>query len=266
MLRVRLLGELRAELDGVTVSPPASRRAWALLAWLALHPGEHARGAVAARFWPDVLDSSARASLRSALWELRRALGDDEALVAGRDRVALRCETDLAEFDAHVAAGRLEAAVALHGGPLLADLDDDWVLEARDEHAERLGSALARLAAAAATPADAVGWARRRLALDPLDEDAARDLMRRLADAGDRPGALAAYDRLSDRLRGALGLAPSAQTRALAAAIRRGRQAPRAPRPDAPPPLVGRAGELAALAELWEGVRGRQRRRGGDRR
>ena len=123
----------------------------------------------------------------------------------------LRCETDLAEFDAHVAAGRLEAAVALHRGPLLADLDDDWVLEARDEHAERLGSALARLAAAAATPADAVGWARRRLALDPLDEDAARDLMRRLADAGDRAGALAAYDRLSDRLRGALGLAPSAR-------------------------------------------------------
>src|SRR3954447_3159203 len=161
MLRVRLLGELQAEVDGAAVAQPASRRAWALLAWLALHPGEHARGAVAARFWPDVLDSSARASLRSALWELRRALADDDALTAGRDRIALRCETDLAEFDAHVAAGRLEAAVALHRGALLADLDDNWVLEARDEHAERLGSALARLAAAAATPAGAVGWARR---------------------------------------------------------------------------------------------------------
>src|SRR3954452_23008742 len=220
MLRVRLLGELQAEADGEPIAMPASRRAWALLAWLALHPGEHARGAVAARFWPDVLDSSARASLRSALWELRRALGDDAALTAGRDRIALRCETDLAEFDAHVAAGRLEDAVALHRGPLLADLDDDWVLEARDEHAERLGAALARLAAAAERPADAVGWARRRLALDPLDEDAARDLMRRLADAGDRPGALAAYDRLSDRLRSALGLAPSAETRALVAEVR----------------------------------------------
>src|SRR3954469_21711402 len=119
--------------------PPASRRAWSLLAWLAMHPGEHARGAVAARFWPDVLDSSARASLRSALWELRRgragagapvagrggaragreALAPDDALIAGRDRIGLRCETDLAEFDAHLAAGRLEAAVALHRGPLL---------------------------------------------------------------------------------------------------------------------------------------------------
>ena len=126
-------------------------------------------------------------------------LADDDALIAGRDRVALRCDTDLAEFDAHLVAGRLEAAVALHRGALLADLDDDWVLEARDERAQRLGSALSRLAAAAATPADAVGWARRRLALDPLDEDAARDPMRRMVDAGDRPGALAAYDRFSNR-------------------------------------------------------------------
>jgi DNA-binding SARP family transcriptional activator len=166
MLHVRLLGELRAEVDGRPVVPPASRRAWSLLAWLALHPGEHPRGTVAARFWPDVLDSSARASLRSAAWALRRALGDDEALIAGRDRIGLRCETDLATFGAHCAAGELEEAVALHRGPLLADLDEDWVLEARDEHAERLGAALARLASAvrrrrlSRTPAAGSRWIR----------------------------------------------------------------------------------------------------------
>ena len=253
MLRVRLLGELQAELDGAPVAAPASRRAWGLLAWLALHPGEHPRGALAAHFWPDVLDTSARASLRSALWELRRALGSGEALVASRDRVALHCETDLAEFEALLARGRLEAAVALHRGALLADLDDDWVLEARDEHAQRVGSALSRLAAAAATPTEAVGWARRRLALDPLDEDAARELMRRLAEAGDRAGALAVCGRLADRLSQAMGLAPSAQTRALAASLQ-GAESPAAPHVDGPA-LVGRERELAALTELWETVR-----------
>ena len=252
MLRVRVLGELRADVDGAAVTPPASRRAWSLLAWLALHPGEHARGAVAARFWPDVLDASARASLRSALWELRRALGDGGALLAGRDRIALRCETDLGEFEAHVAAGRLEQAVALHRGPLLAGLDDDWALEARDELAERLGSAYSRLAAAATTPADAVAWARRRLQLDPLDEDAARELMRRQAAAGDRAAALATYDRLSDRLREALGLAPSQQTRTLAGALRE-TEAPAAVRLEGVP-LIGRDAELDALAGLWEHV------------
>src|SRR3954462_5118280 len=138
MLHVRLLGELQAELDGRPVVAPTSRRAGALLGWLALHPGEHPRGAVAARFWPEVLDTSARASLRSAAWALRKALGsaDEGALLATRDRVGLRCRTDLQEFDALLDAGALEAAVALCRGPLLADLDEDWVLEAREEHAE----------------------------------------------------------------------------------------------------------------------------------
>src|SRR3954462_8028929 len=93
MRGVRPLGELQAEADGEPIAMPPGRRAWALLAWLALHPGEHARGWAAAHSWPDVLDSSARASLRSALWELRRALGDEDAVPAGRDRIALRCET-----------------------------------------------------------------------------------------------------------------------------------------------------------------------------
>src|ERR671929_1834663 len=86
MLRVRLLGELQADVDGRPVQPPASRRAWSLLGWLALHPGEHPRASVAARFWPDVLDASARASLRSAAWALRRALGPaaDGAPTGGR--------------------------------------------------------------------------------------------------------------------------------------------------------------------------------------
>ena len=93
MLRVRLLGELEAVAGGRPIDPPASSRARALLAWLAMHPGEHARGAVAARFWPDVLDSSARASLRSSAWALRRALGAEATRAGGEpgaDRPALR--------------------------------------------------------------------------------------------------------------------------------------------------------------------------------
>src|SRR2546423_10195337 len=100
MLRLRLLGEMRVEVDGSPVRPPDSARARALLAWLALNPGMHARTQMAARFWPDVLDSSARASLRSAIWSLRRALGEDgdRHVVATRDRVGLEdVEGDLLE-------------------------------------------------------------------------------------------------------------------------------------------------------------------------
>jgi DNA-binding SARP family transcriptional activator/tetratricopeptide (TPR) repeat protein len=254
MLHVRLLGPLEVQVAGRPVEPPASRRAWELLAWLALHPGEHPRGPLAARFWPDVLDSSARASLRSAAWALRRALGAEgaESLEAGRERLALRCTTDLEEFDRLVAAGAMEAAAALHRGPLLADLDEDWVHEERDRQTARLAAILARLADEAPTPDLAVAHARRRLALDPLDEAAARDLMDRLAAAGDRAAALAVHDRLAERLRAQLGLAPSAETRETARRVRSA--PPAAPGGPAREPVIGREAELEALLAMGAGV------------
>ena len=48
MVHVRLLGDLEVEAGETRIEPPASRRAWSLLAWLALHPGEHPRSVVAA--------------------------------------------------------------------------------------------------------------------------------------------------------------------------------------------------------------------------
>ena len=90
MLEVRLTGGLALRAGGTELAPPASRRARALLAYLALHPGPHARARLAARFWPDVLDESARTSLRAALTELRHALGPAaDHLVATRETVAL---------------------------------------------------------------------------------------------------------------------------------------------------------------------------------
>ena len=60
MVRVRLLGTPSVELDGEAVTLPPGRPG-ALLGWLALHPGDHARRELAGRFWPDVLDDSAAA-------------------------------------------------------------------------------------------------------------------------------------------------------------------------------------------------------------
>src|SRR6202022_1933470 len=47
VLRMRLLGPFSVELDGARLQAPSSRRAWCLLAWLALHPGLHPRGGLA---------------------------------------------------------------------------------------------------------------------------------------------------------------------------------------------------------------------------
>src|SRR5215212_500397 len=155
MLRIRLIGEMALEIDGTAAPPLASRRARSLLAWLALHPGPHARGEVAACFWPDVLDSSARTNLRSALLALRSELQPEGArhLSASRDAIGLPSDgeswVDAVEFAALIERGELEQAVALGDGELLPGLDDDWVYRARDAHRDRLIAAFERLAAGA---------------------------------------------------------------------------------------------------------------------
>lgn len=142
VVTVRLLGELSARAGARPVPSPAHPQGPALLAWLALHPGEHDRGPLAALLWPELTPSSARAALRSTVWALRRALGPHEAQVLdGRTTVGLRCATDLQAFDAFVAAGATAEALALCRGPLLSGLDEhEWVLAARAEHAARVAA------------------------------------------------------------------------------------------------------------------------------
>jgi DNA-binding SARP family transcriptional activator len=118
MLRVQVLGRLEADWDGSEIAPSESRRAWALLGWMALHPGPNERSVVAATLWPDVLDSSARTSLRSALWSLRRALGPAAAaLVTDRRRLGLDPATTSSRYMSRTAAKTKEGVVMPASSP-----------------------------------------------------------------------------------------------------------------------------------------------------
>ncbi len=288
MLRVRLLGDLTVEVDGNPVDQPASRRARALLGLLALDRRMHSRSTLAARFWPDVLDESARTSLRGALSALRRALGpgSERYLIANRDKVGLATEelvwTDVAEFDRLVAREEFEEALELASGDLLAGLDDDWVLQRRDEQRDRVAGVLARLAVRAESGHDlhaAIGFTRRQVTLDPLGEEPQRELMRRLAAAGDHAAAIRTYQRFSRRLRDELRIAPSQATRELAETLRHGTAtaepssvvsaaSPTGRRIPLPPSflieettaLVGRDATLDELAAHWHDARDGHRR------
>lgn len=263
MLRVRVLGSMRVELDGRAIEPPASRRAWSLLAYLAIHPGPHRRGDVAARFWPDVLDSSARQSLRSAVWALRRALGPGERLlVTTREEISLDrtdgLRVDALELERLLAEGQPEEALALGEGELLAGFNEQWALDARAAHRDRVYEALEALAVKAQRDGDhqtAIRLTRREVALDRLDEAAHRRLMMRLAADGDRSGALSEYELLRERLRRELGVVPAAPTRGLADELRHSaveatgtHAVPAALRPFT---LVGRNRELRELERAW---------------
>src|SRR5574341_362822 len=69
-IRLYLLGSFRLERSGYLLSLP-TRKAEALLAYLVLYPGVHAREKVAALFWGDSSDEHSRRSLRTALSVLR---------------------------------------------------------------------------------------------------------------------------------------------------------------------------------------------------
>lgn len=272
MLRVRLLGELALEVDGGPLAPPSGHPARALLAWFALHPGMHSRARLAGTLWPDVLDESARTSLRGALAALRRSLGSTgrAALVTTREEVGLAPEVwvDARAFEEFAAGGRLEEALELCRGELLPGLYDDWADEAREEHRARWAAALGAAADLAEERGDlelAVRRTREQARVDPLAEEAHRALIRRLDTAGDRAAALTAYARLRERLRRELGIAPSRETRALVERLRS--DAVAAARPPFPTALeraqrsafVGRGRELAVLAKAWGRAEGGER-------
>ncbi len=270
MLVVRLLGGVAVTDEGATVAAPRGRCA-SLLAWLALHPGMQPRGRVAARLWPDVMDESARRSLRTALGDLRGELGPRAAgvVLATRDEVGLADEVrvDVRDFNAAAANGRLQEALEIGAaGELLPELDHEWVFEAREEHELRLGEVIERLAGDAEQRGDAgaaVEYTRRLVALDPLSEEHARALMRRLAVAEDRAAALSVFEQHRERLRAELRMVPSAATRALADDIRDGGGAATATLAgdlqqfcDAEPPtLVERSHHLAELERRLAQVR-----------
>src|SRR5262245_8647122 len=89
-LDLTLLGGFRARLE---TGPPlalATRKAQALLAYLALPIGEvHPRDKLASLLWGDMRQAQARASLRQALAAIRRALAGVDALRSDAAAVAL---------------------------------------------------------------------------------------------------------------------------------------------------------------------------------
>ncbi|MCB9933534.1 MAG: alpha/beta fold hydrolase [Planctomycetes bacterium] len=96
-LRIKLLGELRVLHDGVPVDLPQSRKARALLAWLAVSGKPHTREQLCNLLW-DVADDP-RGALRWCLSKLRPALdGDGHARVVA-DRTSVRLETTELDLD-----------------------------------------------------------------------------------------------------------------------------------------------------------------------
>lgn len=255
MIELRTLGsvDLRAADGREILSVLAQPKRLALLTYLAVAaPGGFVRrDALLAMFWPGSTDQRARGAFRQAVLYLRRSLGEGVIVNRAEDEVgiadaALRCDA----VELREARGRGAAARAwdLYGGPFLAGLHvagapafERWVAEERRAlEAEAVAAAWSLVDRA--DGGTALEWARRAVGLAPLDESGVRRWMALLDGAGDRAGAVRAYEDLALGLAEELGLKPSPETRALVEEIR-GRDATPAPpvRTPTPPHAPGRA-------------------------
>ncbi|MGD2078893.1 MAG: BTAD domain-containing putative transcriptional regulator, partial [Chloroflexota bacterium] len=231
-----------------------------------------------ALLWPEMPRKSAQDNLRQTLYQLRRTIpevsgqdGDSiPFILSDRQQVQINPDApyrlDVADFTALVDDGSLEqlaAAVGLYRGDFLTDfyLEDSnqfesWAAEWRGRLRRQALEALDRLAAhhlEQGRPDQAADYARRMLTIDNLRESGHRQLMEALSQVGKRAEALRQYKRCRSLLEEQLGVAPSAETEAVAAAIRRGGraggQARRLPAPETP--IIGREKELVDIVGLF---------------
>src|SRR5262249_6290434 len=99
----------------------------------------------------------------------------------------------------------------------------------------------------------AIAYARRLVAHDPLDEAGYRDLMRLLTAAGDRAGAARVYHECAAVLQRELGIEPSQETQEASTALAT-RAVPPSRRSSAlsnPSTLIGRLSEWEQMQESW---------------
>lgn len=227
----------------------------ALLAYLAVERGHrHSRASLATLLWGDDAGATALTSLRSSLRRVRNALGDEDGspfVLTVQDHVQLDPHadlwTDVQRFEALLmdvtthphrrvhrcpwCIARLREAITLYRGPFLAGLRvnsivfEEWQRLHQERYHRQAMQALFVVAEYHYRRGDfaqAEQYARRQLALEAWNEEAHQQLMRILAESGQRSAALAQYGRCRAILAAELDVSPMPATTALYEAIRRG--------------------------------------------
>jgi DNA-binding SARP family transcriptional activator len=187
-LRIMALGPPQVLLGDAVVTF-ARRKALALLTYLAVSGGVHARDALAVLLTDAAADAEARSQFRSTLKDLRSRVG--ERLVVTPTTIGLANDQpiwlDVAELvaaardeSALASPDRLIHAVSLYRGEFLAGLTisrapefESWLLRERERAKELLCSALTHLVDHASDQGDlpaAINWARRLLEVEPCHE------------------------------------------------------------------------------------------------
>ena len=222
----RLLNQKGKVLSGL------SRKAKALLAWLALNPDhEHPREKLAGVLWPDSNITKARHSLRQALTDLRKVLPKNSSILhTNKDWIMFngdKIKVDVLDFKHALEnddLGSLEIAINLYQGELLdgcnphSDSFDDWLLFYRRNYSERIVFNIEKhlkLLIKKAEYDNVIYFASRLIEIDPVQESAYQALMLAHCKLGNHSNSLKWYQKITERLQQELSLTPSPETQSL---------------------------------------------------
>ncbi len=237
-----LFGLPRVEVDGVQINVER-RKVFGLAGYLALNMQMHSREALAALFWPELDQTRSLAALRRVLIDLK-GLVPPESLTVTRLSIGLhpadnlridvrvfedlirhtREQTPTETISSLANAVNLYTADFMNGFTLDASAGfDTWQLTVQESLRLKFAQALRQLVETYSSQADykqAIPYAIRDLALDPLDEVRQRSLMLLYAQDGQISAALRQYQDCVRLLEDELGVEPMPETTDLYEQIR----------------------------------------------
>jgi len=253
-LSLQLFGSPAIDQDGRSTALAFERRTQ-LAACLALKPGWVPRAELASLLWPEQEGRLAQTNLRKAIFRLQ-SLPWAKRIEVRADALRFEVASDVAAFEAALGERRLDDVLRLRRGELLAGFDDPgneawtrWLDFERGRLRTAWRGAAQQVLASDIEPAAGAELAARLLEDDPFDEAALQAGMAFLSRAGQAARARQTYREFEARLERELGLAPSAELRAMHDSL--GVPAARsAAAPAVDDGFVGRAVELRRIAAL----------------
>lgn len=277
-LEIITLGGLEIRKDGHPLPGLASRKAEALLVYLAANPQAHSRETLADLLWDDRPPAQALGNLRVLLNSLRKPLGEMLAITrqsvclppgSGWQLDALHFETSIRTQQQRerggltltpISAEALETALRLYRGDFLSGVYfrestrfEDWAMLTRERLRLQAMTALENLLDYYKRCGDypsGIRAAQRLLEFDPLREETHRELMTLLARNGQPALALRQYEICREFLEKEMGLAPAPETESLYRKLSAAPAFSHSGFPVYGTPFIGREAELEQIAAL----------------
>ncbi len=207
-----------------------TRKAIALLAYLALCRNPVQRHELDALLWPEQDDKRARRSLRDEISRINRTVECNLVQSFGQEiKLTQDIEIDVWSFDNALKCKNLEGAARIYKGALLAGFHlrnaepfEDWLGQARESYENqylRILNSLSKQAQKDGNIHKALEYLRLAIATNSFIEDHYIKAMEMAISIGDRSTALKFYQDVRAVLKRELGIAPSAKLSELAQEI-----------------------------------------------